>query len=85
MKLEFDETLLQVRCPGFEIPKKQPLIQEDVNKLLKKWVVVVCEHEAIEYISPIFFRKKTDGTLKLERLYKYLEDKYFKWKHVRRF
>ena len=85
MKLEFDESLLQVRFPGFEIPKNQPLIQEDVNKRLKKWVVAVCEHEAIEYISPIFFREKTDGTLKLKSLYKYLEDKYFKCKHVRRF
>ena len=85
MKLEFDESLLQVRCPGYEIPKNQALIQEDVNKRLKKWVVAVFEHEAIEYISPIFFREKTDGTLKLKSLYKYLEDKYFKFKHVRRF
>ena len=41
MKLEFEGRPLQVGCPGFEIPKNQYLIQEDVNKLLKKRVVYV--------------------------------------------
>ena len=36
MKLEFQENLLHGECSGFEIPKNQPLIQKDVNKLLKK-------------------------------------------------
>ena len=41
MKLEFEERALQVGCSGFEIPKNQSLIQEDINKLLKKRVVYV--------------------------------------------
>ena len=34
MKVEFGESLLQGECSGFEIPKNQSLIQEEVNKLL---------------------------------------------------
>ena len=82
MKLEFDESPLQGQCSGFEIPKNQPLIQEEVNKLLKKGVVVESEHEPVEYISPIFLKEKTDGTqrliLNLEKLNKHLEYKHFK-------
>ena len=62
MKPEFEESPLQGECSGFEIAKNQPLIQEDVNKLLKIGVVAECEHEPVEYISPIFLREKTDET-----------------------
>ena len=65
MKLEFEESPLQGECSGFEITKNQPTIQDEVNKLLEKGVVVECEHEAVEYISPIFLREKTDGTQRL--------------------
>ena len=65
MKLEFEESPLQGECSGFEIPKNQPTIQDEVNKLLEKGVVVECEHEPVEYISPIFLREKTDGTQRL--------------------
>ena len=82
MKLEFEESPLQGECSGFEIPKNQPTIQDEVNKLLEKGVVVECEHEPVEYISPIFLREKTDGTqkpiLNLKNLNKYLEYKHFK-------
>ena len=82
MKLEFEESPLHGECSGFEIPKNQLLIQEKANKLLKKGVVVECEHEPVEYISPIFLREKTDGTqrliLNLKHLNKYLEYKHFK-------
>ena len=82
MKPEFEESLLQGECSGFEIPKNQPLIQEEVNKLLKRGVAVECEHEPVEHISPIFLREKTDGTqriiLNLKNLNKYLEYKHFK-------
>ena len=82
IKLEFEEIPLQGECSGFEIPKNQPTIQDEVNKLLEKGVVVECEHEPVEYISPIFLREKTDGTqrliLNLKHLNKYLEYKHFK-------
>ena len=81
MKLGFEESRLQVVCSGFEVSKNQ-LIQENVNKLLKKGVAVDCEHEAIEHISPIFLREKTDGTqrliLNLKSLNKYVGYKHFK-------
>ena len=56
MKLEFEERPLQGECSGFEITKNQPTIQDKVNKLLEKGVVAECEHEPVEYISPIFLR-----------------------------
>ena len=40
LKLEFEESPLQVGCSGFQIPKYQPLIQGEVNKLLKKGIAV---------------------------------------------
>ena len=82
IKLEFEEIPLQGECPGFGIPKNQPLIQEEVNKLLKKGFVVECEHKPVEYISPIFLKEKTDGRqrpiLNLKNLNKHLEYKHFK-------
>ena len=42
MKIEFEKSPLQVQCSGFEISQNQPLIQEEVNKLLKKEVAVEC-------------------------------------------
>ena len=41
------------------------MIQDEVNKLLEKGVVVECEREPVEYISPIFLREKTNGTQRL--------------------
>ena len=64
MKLGFEESRLQVVCSRFEVSKNQ-LIQEIVNKLLKKGFAIDCEHEAIKYISPIFLREETDGTQRL--------------------
>ena len=82
IKLEFEEGPLQGECSEFEITKNQPTIQDEVNKLLEKGVVAECEHEPVEYISPIFLREKTDGTqrliLNLKHLNKYLEYKHFK-------
>ena len=52
MKLEFEESPLQGECSGFEIPKKKPTIQDEVNKLLEKDVVVECEHEPVDIFHP---------------------------------
>ena len=81
MKLEFEESSLQREwCSGFEIPKDQPMIQDEVNKLLKKCFDVDSEHELVEYISSIFLRKKTYGKrrLNLKIFSKYLEYKHCK-------
>ena len=40
MKLATEESPLRRECSEFKIPKNQPLIQEEVNTLLKKAVVV---------------------------------------------
>ena len=82
MKLEFEKSHLQGECSGIEIPKNQPTILDEVNKLLEKGLVVECEHEPVEYVSLIFLRKKTDGTqrliLNLKHLNRHLEYKHFK-------
>ena len=89
MKLEFEESPLQVGCSGFKIPQNQPLVQEEVNKLLKKGVVTECEDEVVEYISPIFLWEKTDGTqrliLNLKSLNMHLNISTLKCKHFRQF
>ena len=88
MKLEFEESPFQVGCSRFEIPRNQSLIQEEANKLLKKELVVECEHKAVEYISPIFLREKSDGTQRLiPEKFKYLEYciSTLKCKHFRTF
>ena len=78
MKLEFGETPLQVRCSGFEIPRNQPLIQEELNK----GVVIEPGHDAVEYISSHFLKERIDGTenliLILKGLNRYLDYKHFK-------
>ena len=82
MKLEFEESPLQVDFPGFEISQNEPLIQGQVNKLLKKGVTVEFDIKAVKYISPILLRKKTIRTqkliLNLKSLNNYLEYKHFK-------
>ena len=37
----------------------------EIQKLLAKGVITKCEHETSEYISPIFIRKKPDGSCRL--------------------
>ena len=82
MKLKSEKSPVQLGCSRFEIPKNQPLIRKEVDKVLKKGAVVECEQKAVEYISSIFLREKTYGTqrliLNLESLNKYLEHKHFK-------
>ena len=57
-------------------------IMSEVNKLLKKDIVIYTAHEETEFISPIFLRSKTDGTnwliLNLKNLNQTLEYNHFK-------
>ena len=59
--------------------KIKPMIQDKVNKF---GVAVKCEHTPLEYISSIFLREKTGGTLSLilnlKNLNMCLEYKHFK-------
>ena len=83
MKLEFEESSLQRErewCSGFEIPKDQPMIQDEVNKLLEKGFDVESQHELVEYILPFFLREKTDGKRLLNLK---IFSKYLKYKHCK--
>ena len=57
-------------------------IMSEVNKLLKKGIVIYTAHEETVFISPIFLRSKTDGTnwviLNLKNLNQTLEYNHFK-------
>ena len=46
----------------------------EIQKLLAKGVITKCEHEAGEYISPIFIRQKPDGSCRLIRNLKNLNE-----------
>ena len=40
-------------------------IDLEIQKLLAKGVIIKCEHETGEYISPIFIRQKPDSSCRL--------------------
>ena len=54
----------------------------EINKLVGKGVIEYTEHEKGDFILPIFFRSKSDGTrrliLNLKTLNEFLEYKHFK-------
>ena len=58
----------------------------EINKLVGKGVIEYTEHEEGEFISPIFFRSKSDGTsrliLNLKILNEFLEYNHFKMETV---
>ena len=58
-------------------------IAKEIKRLLEKQVIAKCEHEAGEFISPIFLREKTDGDgfrliLNLKKLNQISEYNHFK-------
>ena len=57
-------------------------IADEITTLLAKKAIVECEHEEGEFISPIFLRKKGDGSnrliLNLKELNKNLDTIHFK-------
>lgn len=87
------ETISGLPIPANELPKSgaaihpqnkkdsEKLIQE-IRKLEQKGVVIQCEHEPGEFISPIFLTPKSDGNfrmiLNLKKLNSTLEKKKFK-------
>ena len=58
----------------------------EINKLVGKGIIEYAEHEEGEFISPVFFRSKSDaaGTLilNLETLNEFLECNHFKMETV---
>ena len=87
------ETISGLPIPVDELPKNMGSlypankrdnlkIGKEIEKLEEKGVVVQCEHEQGEYISPIFLTPKSDGgsrmILNLKRLNSSIEKKKFK-------
>lgn len=60
MTLEFLEEP-SVNKVGMKTSESSPHILSDVNKLLKKGIMVNTAHEEGGLISPIFLRPKSDG------------------------
>ena len=61
-------------------------VMVEINKLVGKGVIEYTEHEKGEFISPIFFRSKSDGTrrliLNLKILNEVLEYNHFKMETI---
>ena len=59
-----------------------PLVNTEIKKLLKKGIIKTAFHENVEYVSPIFVTKKSDGgiriILNLKQLNKTVEFQHFK-------
>ena len=51
-----------IKKVGMKSVQISPQIVSEVNKLLKKSIVINTTHEKGEFISPIFLRSKPDGT-----------------------
>ena len=83
LKLEFNVDYITNITPkskqfsNYEID----LVEDEINKLLKKGIIVESSHEDDEIISPIFIRPKPDGCrliLNLKETNTYLEKIHFK-------
>ena len=63
--------------------KDESAIDLEIQKHLAKGVVINCEHETGEYISPTFIGQKPDGSCRLILNLRNLNTPYihFKWKH----
>ena len=83
-KIEFSEPPYQYRPPTATQFSEQEaeLVQTEVDKLLTKGVTARCDHEAGEFISPIFLREKKDGSqrviLNLKKLNNFVVSRHLK-------
>ena len=51
-----------IKKVGMKSDQNSIQIMSEVNKLLKKGIVIYTAHEETVFIPPIFLRSKTDGT-----------------------
>ena len=73
----------QVSYPSNSIPRDHAsLVDREIKSLLDKGVIVLCNHEPGEFISPIFTVPKKDGNIRLilnlKRLNFFIENSHFK-------
>ena len=57
---------------------QQDIIDNEIQKQLKKKVIVKCDHEEGETISPTFLKEKPDGSFRFILNLKKLKEN---WKH----
>ena len=74
----------QIRQTHFSRELSQA-IDVEIEELLRKGVIVPCNHTEGEFISPIFIRPKKDNRvrviLNLKKFNLNVENFHFKWKH----
>ena len=66
MPIEFGDKNVSLEGPTFEMkfsPKEEKLLNEEIKKLLKKWVIKKSSGETREFISPIFLVPKPPDLL----------------------
>ena len=65
---------------------QQDIIDNEIQKLLKKKVIVKCDHEEVEIISPTFLKEKPDGSfrfvLNLKKLNENITKIHFKMETI---
>ena len=83
LKIDFKNKLQLVNVP--KIPhnsEEKSIINLEINKLLTKGVITICQKEEDDFISTVFIREKKDGTfrtiLNLKYLNEFVEYKHFK-------
>lgn len=86
--IEFDSKFkIQHTCNNRPFTEEDKLqIQQEIEKLLKKEVIVQCNHESREFLSPIFVvDKSVDGKrfiLNLKELNKAIKYQHFKMDNI---
>ena len=60
--------------------EEENLISPEVEKMLRKGIIVECSHEERKYVSPIFITPKSDGSVRLILNLKTLNEK-IKFRH----
>lgn len=66
LRIEFNETPLQIdRIPTNVLLKNQLAVDNEIESLIRKQVIILDSKEPSDFISPIFLRPKKDGTFRM--------------------
>ena len=82
-----DYILSRHSCLNQYNTEEENLILPEVEKMLRKGIIVECSHEEREYVSPIFITQKSDGgvrlTLNLKKLNEKIKLRNFKMQAIK--
>ena len=86
LPIELTDELVQTHLHHCCSHQHQSIIDDGIEKLLQRNLTTRCDHEEREIISPIFLKKKFDGSfrliLNLKSLNKNIEKQYFRMETI---